>query len=74
MYIHVARKMPEAQFEIRNAKEQFYFNLRAPNGETIATSEMYKTKQACKDGIESVKLNAPRARIVDFTETPPRVL
>jgi len=68
--------MSEAQFEIRENPQthQFHFNLRAPNNEIIATSEMYKSKQACKDGIDSVKLNAPRARVVDFTETPPKIL
>ncbi len=35
--------------------KQFYFVLIAPNGEIIATSEMYKTKQSCKKGIEAVK-------------------
>jgi hypothetical protein len=76
MRIHVVRKMPEAQFEVRENTEthQFHFNLMAPNGKIIATSETYKDKQGCLDGIASVKLNAPRARIVDFTETPPRIL
>jgi len=68
--------MPEAQFEIRENTQthQFHFNLKAPNGETIATSETYNSKQACVDGIASVKLNAPRARTVDFSVTPPKIL
>lgn len=76
MYTRVVRNMPEAQFEVRENTQthQFHFNLKAPNGEIIATSETYKSKQGCLDGIASVKLNAPRARIVDFTETPPKVL
>lgn len=34
---------------------QFYFVLKAGNGECIATSETYVTKQACKKGIRAVK-------------------
>jgi uncharacterized protein len=37
---------------------QTYFNLKAGNGETILTSEMYKAKASALNGIESVKTNA----------------
>ncbi len=47
---------------IKQAKNgQFYFNLTAKNGQVIASSEMYTTKSACENGIESVKENAPAA-------------
>ncbi|MDJ0592918.1 MAG: YegP family protein [Pleurocapsa sp. MO_226.B13] len=46
---------------------QFYFNLKAANGEVIGTSEMYTTSSARDNGIESVKNNAPEAAIVDLT-------
>lgn len=36
---------------------EFQFNLKATNGQTILTSEGYKTKAACLNGIESVKKN-----------------
>lgn len=36
----------------------FKFNLKAGNGEIIATSENYKSLDACKRGVESVKSNA----------------
>lgn len=50
--------MPSA-FELKQAKDgQFYFNLKAGNGETILTSEMYKAKPGALNGIESVKKNA----------------
>jgi uncharacterized protein YegP (UPF0339 family) len=43
---------------------EFQFNLKADNGQTILTSEGYKTKAACMNGIESVKKNsATEARI-----------
>jgi uncharacterized protein len=49
-----------AKFVIKKAKDgEFYFNLKAGNGETILTSEMYKAKASAKNGIESVKKNAP---------------
>ena len=38
---------------------QFYFRLRAANGETILSSEGYISKKSCKNGISSVKTNAP---------------
>ena len=60
--------MRQAVFEIKKRKDdQFMFNLKAANGEIIATSEAYKTKQGCKNGIASVKTNAPNAEIVDLT-------
>ena len=38
---------------------EFQFNLKAGNGQTILASEGYTTLAACKNGIESVKKNAP---------------
>lgn len=46
---------------------QYYFNLKAGNGEIIGTSEMYTTTAARDNVIESVKNNAPNAEIVDET-------
>ncbi|MCG7857700.1 YegP family protein [Flavihumibacter sediminis] len=37
---------------------QFYFNLKADNGQVILTSEGYTTNTARDNGIESVKKNA----------------
>lgn len=48
------------KFIIKTAKNgQYHFALKAGNGETILSSEMYTTKAACNNGIESVKANAP---------------
>ena len=47
-----------AQFVIKQTKTGFTFNLKANNKETIATSEVYNTKDSCKRGIKSVKRNA----------------
>ncbi|MDJ0601907.1 MAG: YegP family protein [Crocosphaera sp.] len=36
---------------------EFRFRLKAGNGETILSSEGYKSKSSCTNGIESVKKN-----------------
>lgn len=46
------------------AGNQFYFVLRAANGEIIGKSEMYRSRAAREKGIESVKRNAPLAEVV----------
>jgi uncharacterized protein YegP (UPF0339 family) len=46
---------------------KFRFNLVAPNGQVIATSETYETKRACLAGVESVRKNAPKAALQDST-------
>jgi len=49
-----------AKFVIqKSSNNQFYFNLKAANGETILTSEMYTAKNGAQNGIDSVKTNAP---------------
>jgi len=45
-----------------------YFVLKAANHEIIGRSEMYSSKSACENGIESVKRNGPVAEIDDRTE------
>jgi uncharacterized protein YegP (UPF0339 family) len=48
------------KFVIDQARNgQFYFNLRAANGEPILKSEMYVTRASAEHGIASVKANAP---------------
>ncbi len=55
-----------AKFEIYQDKQGLYrFRLVAPNGQTIAQGQGYKTKESCKKGIESVKKNAAGAISVD---------
>lgn len=43
------------------------FNLKASNGQVIGTSESYSSAAARDNGIESVKKNAPDARVEDLT-------
>jgi uncharacterized protein len=49
------------------ASGQYYFNLKAGNGEVIGTSETYTTSTARDQGIELVKAQAPDADVVDLT-------
>ena len=53
------------KFVIKTTDAGVHFVLKAANGEIIATSQTYKSKDACKKGIESVKKNAPEAEIVE---------
>lgn len=48
------------KFELRkSSNDQFYFSLKASNGEPILASETYKSKASAENGIQSVKTNAP---------------
>jgi len=55
------------KFVIKKSAGQYHFVLKAGNGEIIATSERYTTKAGARDGIESVKSNAPTAPTEDET-------
>jgi uncharacterized protein YegP (UPF0339 family) len=58
--------MPEPVFEwYKDVKGKFRFRLKAANGEIIAVSEAYSSKDACVNGIESVKKNAAIAKVVE---------
>lgn len=58
------------QFQItRRKNNEFQFNLKASNGETILTSEGYKTKDSCKKGIESVRRNSADRSKFDMLES-----
>jgi len=48
------------KFVIKKAKNnEYYFSLKADNGQVILSSEGYSSKSACENGIESVKKNSP---------------
>lgn len=55
------------KFVMKESKKGFVFNLKAGNGQVIATSEVYTTEAACKNGIASVQKNAPVAAVEDQT-------
>ena len=53
------KKQRPGKFELfQAASDQWYFRLKAPNGEIILSSEGYASKQGAMTGVESVKKNA----------------
>lgn len=64
--IGIASVRTNAAYDFRYTKAtalngQFYFVLKAANGETIGRSEMYVTANGRDQGIEAVKRYAPTA-------------
>ncbi|ABR33523.1 protein of unknown function DUF1508 [Clostridium beijerinckii NCIMB 8052] len=57
-----------ARFEIKkSSNDQYYFVLKANNGQVILQSETYTSKQNCNNCIKSIKENAPDAEVADLT-------
>lgn len=51
--------MKNPTFQIfKGSNDQYFFRLRAANSEIVLASEGYSSKQACSNGIESVRTNA----------------
>ena len=57
------------KYVIKEVKSGPKFDLKADNHEVIATSEVYSSKDACKNGIESVRKNAPTCHVEDQTKS-----
>jgi uncharacterized protein YegP (UPF0339 family) len=56
------------RFEIfKDVVGKFRFRLKAQNGEIIAESQGYESKEGCQKGIASIKENAFKAEIEDLT-------
>jgi len=55
------------KFVIKTVKTGIKFDLKAGNGEVIATSEVYTSRSACLGGIASVRKNAAIAKLEDLT-------
>lgn len=58
---------PERFDKLISKNNKYYFNLKASNGQSIGSSEMYESTSGRDNGIESVKKNAPEAKVVDLT-------
>ena len=56
------------KFIMRRVNSGIKFDLKAANGQTILSSEVYTSEAACRKGMESVMKNAPVARIENQTE------
>jgi len=46
------------KFVVKQTKTGYKFDLKAGNGEVIATSEIYTTLDSCLNGVESVRKNS----------------
>ena len=55
------------KFVIKTTKAGFKFDLKATNGEIIASSEVYKSLASCKNGVESVRRNSAKAEVEDLS-------
>jgi uncharacterized protein YegP (UPF0339 family) len=55
------------KFVVKKTNTGVKFDLKATNGQVIATSEVYSSEDACKKGIASVQKNAPAAAVEDQT-------
>ena len=55
------------KFVIKETKTGVKFDLKAANGEVIATSEVYSNEDTCRAGIASVAKNAPVAAVENQT-------
>ena len=54
------------KFEIyKDAKGEFRFRFKAPNGKNMFASEGYKNKPSAMKTIESIKKNSPDANVDD---------
>lgn len=54
----------DSKFERKTAANgKFHFNLKAANGQIIGSSQMYASESGMENGIESVKKNAPDAKV-----------
>lgn len=45
----------------------FYFHLKAENGQIIAASQGYTTKQSAENGIEAIRRVSAKAELIDLT-------
>lgn len=57
-----------SKFVIRAVNSGLKFDLFAANGQSILTSEVYTTMNACRKGIASVAKNAAAAKLEDQTQ------
>ena len=58
----------EARLVVKTAKSgSSTFRVTATNGQTVGTSQRYKSESGCRNGMKSVAKNAPDAAVDDQT-------
>ena len=55
-----------ATFQIFQSSGQYWYRLRADNGEIVQSSEGYTTKASCQNGIRSVQANCQPQHFESF--------
>ena len=55
-----------ATFQIFQSSGQYWYHLRADNGEIVQSGEGYTSKFGCENGIQSVKANCQPQRFDSF--------
>ena len=55
-----------ATFQISRTSGQYWYHLRADNGEIVQSGESYTSKASCENGIQSVKANCQPQRFESF--------
>ena len=58
-----------ATFQIFQSSGQYWYHLRANNGEIVQSGEGYTAKASCENGIQSVKNNCQPQRFQSFFES-----
>jgi hypothetical protein len=62
--------MAHPEFQVSTGKDdKFYFNLTAANGQVIFSSQGYKGKDGCRNGIASVKKNSTNKKHYERKES-----
>lgn len=58
--------LPNPKYELyKDRKRQYRYRLRARNGKIIAEGGGHSSKELCIQGIESVRRNAAKAKIIE---------
>ena len=58
-----------SRFEIFvGSDDKFYFHLKAENGEIVAASQGYTSKQSAENGIDVIKRISSQAEVLDLTK------
>jgi uncharacterized protein YegP (UPF0339 family) len=58
-----------AKYEVKATKSGFNFNLKAPNGKYVLTSETYADQRAALKGVESVRKNCADAKAYELRKS-----
>lgn len=65
-------RAPKFQVYKNKSDSDYHWRLVAANGEELALSEAYRTKDGAMKGIDSLKRAAKEAEVVELDEAPKR--